>query len=47
MSKKTEGIWQDVSDGKTRNWEAKEKGLVDKIDKISHLEGLVREVKTS
>ena len=41
---KAEGVWRGVLDEKTRNWEAKEKGLV---DKISDLEGLVREVKAS
>lgn len=41
---KAEGVWKGVLDEKTRNWEAKEKGYT---EKISDLEGLVREVKAS
>lgn len=41
---KAEDILRGVLDEKTRNWEAKEKGF---LEKISDLEGLVREVKAS
>ena len=41
---KAESVWKGVLDERTRNWEAKEKAL---LEKTSDLEGLVREVKAS
>ncbi|RPB16373.1 hypothetical protein P167DRAFT_517127 [Morchella conica CCBAS932] len=42
--KKAEDVWRGVIDEKTRNWEGKEKAL---LDKLEHQEGVLKEIKAS
>lgn len=42
--KKTEEVWRGVLDEKTRNWEGKEKAL---MEKLQHQESVLKEIKAS